>query len=107
MIHPRGFDPDVVARFIRVGQQKYANVVLDLQTKRKLESLLYPRRVIHNLLPRFNSLVIDVIEEKILGYEKDTTAGLDRERLMKLLEPEHHEVVEMSLGQNAWHLVVP
>jgi hypothetical protein len=66
-----------------------------MQTKRRLESLLYPRRVIHQLLPRFNSLMVDVIEEKILGYEKDTTVGLDRERLMKLLEPEHHEVVEM------------
>eukprot|EP00928_Gymnodinium_smaydae_P073705 TRINITY_DN5685_c0_g2_i2.p1 TRINITY_DN5685_c0_g2~~TRINITY_DN5685_c0_g2_i2.p1 ORF type:complete len:2031 (+),score=578.31 TRINITY_DN5685_c0_g2_i2:833-6094(+) len=106
LTNPKTFDPDVISRVIRIGARKNVATVrgyLDeagglLPHARDLapatDGMSAAKRVIHHLMPKFATKVIDLLEDKCFSFEKQSV-GLDVERLMNTIEKEHEEVIAM------------
>eukprot|EP00441_Pelagodinium_beii_P041338 CAMPEP_0197644914 /NCGR_PEP_ID=MMETSP1338-20131121/17736_1 /TAXON_ID=43686 ORGANISM="Pelagodinium beii, Strain RCC1491" /NCGR_SAMPLE_ID=MMETSP1338 /ASSEMBLY_ACC=CAM_ASM_000754 /LENGTH=1454 /DNA_ID=CAMNT_0043218391 /DNA_START=9 /DNA_END=4373 /DNA_ORIENTATION=+ len=100
---PTKFDPEVISKVIRVGTARHAMASapgnqLDDEKEEGLESVGMMNkinyRVIHILMPRYRSAVIDIIEEQCFGIV-NKSAAIDRLAMSRVLEAEHLDVVAM------------
>ena len=96
---PTSFDANVIQKVVNVGTRQHAlsnEPGTDLKDAQTLSSdkNAISRKVIHELMPSYRDIVVDIVEEQCFGLSGGR-AGLDRVRLSRILEVEHEEVVAM------------
>lgn len=106
---PTSFDAEVIQRVVNVGAGHHAlsnepgdgnseGELLVKGAKGALESITekkkISRKVIHEMMPRYRNILVDIVEERCFGHTGGVN-GLDHVRLQRILEAEHQQVVAM------------
>jgi len=104
---PLAFDPEVVSRIAAVGGRKHAATVrglLDpagdllkgasLSLQPNTGGISAAKMVIHELMPKFTTQVIDLLEAKCFKFARQSK-GLDMALLAATREEEHQEIIVM------------
>ncbi|CAK9028783.1 4 [Durusdinium trenchii] len=96
---PRSFDSQVIQKVVHLGSQHHA---LSNEPGNQSQSALEPmsekkkisRMVIHEFMPRYRNILVDIVEEQCFGLSGGVS-GLDHVKLQRILEAEHQYVVAM------------
>merc|ERR1719498_2007940 len=101
LISPTNFSVPVVQKVVDVGKRKHAQSTADVQVDDPSqqvdgEELIIGNRetkqVIHDMMPKFQLICVDLVEEQSLGLEGGGAAGLDMMAISYILESEHQSI---------------
>jgi len=110
LISPTNFELPVVRNVINIGQRKHAQSMLALPsdpndpnnpavTDLKDEDLTVgnkiTKKVIHDLMPKFKMIVVDLVEELCFGLKHGGQKGIDYSFINRTLEKEHVHIISM------------